>query len=110
METQATRPVIGRNAAFAVIWPIAGMMGGLLIGVLRAKYLGLLDLGLLTCVIKWSVTGFFAGLGAVVLLALQFRGRDVVSIGRLMAVVAVAGVVAWFFSRVFFDAIGFGGF
>jgi hypothetical protein len=109
MERVETKLGVRRSASASVILPIGGMMGGLLVGLLRTRFLGLADLALLACMIRWSVTGFFAGLGLVLLLAVQFR-HDVISIRRLMVLVAVAAVVAWFFVRVFFDAIGFQGF
>jgi hypothetical protein len=110
MDVTETPRGIGRNASAVVIIPIAGMMGGLIVGGIRAWALGLTDLNELTCIIKWAVTGFFAGLALVVLLAIQFRGRDVISVRRLMALVAVAGLLTWFFARVFSGAVGPEGF
>jgi hypothetical protein len=101
---------LNRNASGAVIWPLADMVGGLIIGALRAGRSPAFDIAEVERIIKWGVTGFFAGLGLVLLLALQFRRRDVVSIRRLMALIAVAALVAWFFARVFFGAIGYEGF
>jgi hypothetical protein len=110
MDVQEIKPGVNRNASTAVIAPIAGMLGGLVVGGVRTWIRGLADLELLSCVIKWGVTGFFAGLGLVLLMALQLRRTDVISIRRLMALVAIAGIVAWFFARVFFGAIGYEGF
>ena len=110
MDVQEMKSGVNRNASVAVILPIAGLMGGLLVGVVRARSQGLMDLQMLSCVIKWCVTGFFAGLGLVILLALQVRRGDVVSIRRLMVMVAVAALIAWFLARIFFGAIGYEGF
>lgn len=110
METRESRLDPGRVASRAVIWPIAGLLGGLLVGVIRARIRGFVELDLLACAIRWTVTGFFTGLGSVLLLALPIRRRGAISIRRIMAVVAVAGIVAWFFARVLFDAIGYEGF
>jgi hypothetical protein len=110
MDAQQIKPGVGRSASAAVIWPIAGMLGGLVVGAVRAWIRGLRDLDEISCVLKWGVTGFFAGLGLVLLLALQFRRTDVISIRRLMGLVALAGIIAWFFARVFFGAIGYEGF
>jgi hypothetical protein len=110
MDVREMRPGVSRSASAAVIYPIVGMLGGLCIGAIRARSRGLVDLEQLACVVKWGVTGFFAGLGLVLLLALQFRRGDVVSIRRLMALVLFAGIVAWFIARVLFGAIGFEGF
>ena len=110
MDVQETKSVMNRNASVAMILPVAGLMGGLLVGAARARSQGLMDLQMLSCVIRWCVTGFFAGLGLVLLLALQVRRGDVASIRRLMALVAVAALIAWFLARVFFGAIGAEGF
>lgn len=110
MDAQEFNPGVSRNASAAVIAPIVGMMGGLLVGAVRTWIRGLADLELLSCVIKWGATGFFAGLALVLLLALQYRRGAALTIRRLMALVAVAAIIAWFFARVFFDAVGYGGF
>ena len=111
MERAESSSGLSRNASAAVIWPVAGMVGGLIIGALRAgRGVAAFDIVEVERIIKWGVTGFFAGLGVVLLLAFQFRRRDVVSIRRLMALIAVAALVAWFFARVFFGAIGYEGF
>lgn len=95
-----------RSASAVVLVPIAGLIGGLILGGIRASSVGLADLDLLGRVIKWGVTGFFAGLGLVLLLAVQFRLRDVISVRRLMVLVVVAALVAWYVSRVLFGVIG----
>jgi hypothetical protein len=110
MERQDIKLDVMRSASAAVIAPIAGMLGGLFIGAFRARGLGADQFAQLARVIKWGVTGFFAGLALILLLALSLRRRDVVSIRRLMALVAAAGLIAWFFARVLFGAIGYEGF
>ncbi len=110
MDRQDIKLDVMRSASAAVIAPIAGMLGGLFVGAFRARTFGPDQFAQLACVIKWGVTGFFAGLALVLLLALSVRRQDVVSIRRLMATVVVAGLVAWFFARVLFDAIGYQGF
>ncbi|SRR5579883_2037303 len=110
MEPQELRLGIRRNASAAVIVPIAGMLGGLLLGVARASTLGPNPLVRLACVVRWGATGFFAGLALVFLTALQLRRRDVISIRRLMVLVAVAALIAWFFARILFGALGYEGF
>ena len=99
-----------RSAATAVIVPIAGMLGGMFVGVFRARGLGLDEFAQIARVVKWGITGFFAGLALVVLLALQLRREDVVSTRRLMALIALAALIAWFFAHVLFGAIGYEGF
>jgi hypothetical protein len=99
---------VRRNASAAVLVPILGLIGGLIAGGIRVG--GRLDIREIELVLKWGVTGFFAGLGLILLLALQFRGRDVISIRRLLALVAVAALVTWFFARIFLGVIGDAGF
>jgi hypothetical protein len=110
MERHQTKLMESRNASAAVILPIAGMLGGLFIGGLRAYGGGLDAFAQISRVVKWGVTGFFAGLVLVVLLAVQVRRGDSVSIRRLMVLIAVAGLLTWFFSRILFGVIGFEGF
>ena len=68
-------PKLARSASSAAIWPIAGLLGGLFVGSLRAKAWGPDQIAQIACVIKWGVTGFFAGLALVVLLAFSSRRR-----------------------------------
>jgi hypothetical protein len=110
MDRQERKVGVRRSASAAVIVPIAGLLGGLSVGGFRARAFGPDQFAQLACVIKWGVTGFFAGLALVLLLAFSLRREDVVSIRRLMALVVVAGLVAWFFARVLFGAIGYEGF
>ncbi len=110
MDRQDIRLGVRRSASAAVIVPIAGMLGGLIVGAIRARSVGPDEFAKIACVIKWGITGFFAGLALVLLLAFSLRREDVVSIRRLMGLVVVAGLVAWFFSRVLFGVIGFAGF
>ncbi len=97
---------LARNASTAVVYPIVGMLGGLFIGGLRAKVGGANEIDQIAFVIKWGVTGFFAGLALVVLLAFASRGRNIVSMRRLMVLVVVAGLLTWFFARIFSGVIG----
>ncbi|MHB1558785.1 MAG: hypothetical protein ACYC61_15130 [Isosphaeraceae bacterium] len=97
---------LGRSASAAVFVPIVGLIGGLIVGVMSSRGAGLTDLAMLSRVIKWSVTGFFTGLGLVLLLAVPLCRRDVISVRRLMVLVVVAALVAWYVSRVLFGVIG----
>jgi hypothetical protein len=103
-------PNLARNASTAVMVPIAGLLGGLFVGTLRARGWVPDQFAQIACVVKWAVTGFFAGLAFVVLLAFPFRHQQMVSIRKLMFLVVVAGVLAWFFARILFGAIGYEGF
>ena len=110
MSRQDIKLDMMRSASAAVIAPIVGMFGGLFVGALRARSMGPDSLAQLVRAIKWGVTGFFAGLALALLLAFSLRRTDVVSIRRLLALVVVAGLIAWFFARVLFNAIGYEGF
>ena len=101
---------LARNASSAVIFPIAGLLGGLSVGGLRAKGLGPDEFAQIACVVKWGITGFFAGLALVVLLAFGSWRQNVISMRKLMVLVVVAGVLAWFFARVLTVVLGDGGY
>jgi hypothetical protein len=98
------------NASSAVIFPIAGLLGGLFVGGLRAKGRGPDEFAQIACVVKWGITGFFSGLALVVLLAFASRRQNVISMRKLMVLVVVAGVLAWFFTRVLSAVLGDGGY
>jgi hypothetical protein len=89
---------------------IAGLLGGLFVGTLRARGLAPDQIAQIACVVKWTVTGVFVGLAFVVLLAFPLRHQQMVSMRKLMLLVVVGGVLAWFFARILFGAIGFEGF
>jgi hypothetical protein len=101
---------LARNASNAVIFPIAGLLGGLFVGGLREKGRGPDEFAQITCVVKWGITGFFAGLALVVLLAFGSWRQNVISMRKLMVLVVVAGVLAWFFARVLTVVLGDGGY
>jgi hypothetical protein len=101
---------LARNASSAVIFPIAGLLGGLFAGGLRAKGLGPDEFAQIACVVKWGMTGFFAGLAFIVLLAFASRRQNLISMRKLMVLVVVAGVLAWFFARVLTAVLGDGGY
>jgi hypothetical protein len=99
-----------RSASGAVMFPIAGLLGGLFIGGLRAWGRGPNEFAQIACMVQWAVTGFFAGLALVMLLAFASRREDWISTRRLLALVVVAAVLAWFFARVLTAALGDGGY
>ena len=100
---------LARNASSAVIFPIAGLLGGLFVGGLRARGRVPDEFAQMTCVVKWGITGFFAGLALVVLLAFGSWRQNVISMRKLMVLVVV-GVLAWFFARVLTVVLGDGGY
>ncbi len=108
MDQPATKLV--RTASGTVIFPIAGLLGGLFVGALRASTKGPDELAKLLCAIKWSTAGFFLGLFVIVLLSLNLGGKNIVSVRRLMAVIAIAGLLSWYITRILFGVIGFEGF
>jgi hypothetical protein len=61
-------------------------------------------------VVKWGVTGFFAGLALVVLLVFASWRQNLISVRKLMVLVVVAGVLTWFFARVLSTVLGDGGY
>ncbi len=101
---------LARSGSAAILFPIGGLMGGFLVGTLRAIAKGPDQIAQIGCVLRWGITGFFLGLFLIVLLSLNLRGRSIVSIRRLMAFIAIAGLLLWFITRIFFGVIGADGF
>jgi hypothetical protein len=108
MNQRPTR--LARDASTAVIVPIAGLLGGLCVGGLRAWGRWPDEFAQIARVVKWGVTGFFAGLALVVLMAFLGRRQTQVSIRHVVALDVVVGVLAWFFARILSGAIGYEGF
>ena len=108
MNQEATKLV--KSASAAVIFPIGGMLGGLLIGSLRASSKGPDEMAQIACVIKWSIAGFFAGLVLILFLAIDLRGKNIVSIRRLIVIILIAGLISWYVTPILFGAIGYEGF
>ena len=98
---------LGRVASGMILFPIAGMLGGLLLGATLVSFQrGPDELAALYLVLRWGVTGFFLGLALVVLWSLDLKRTDVVSIRRLMVLVVIAGILAWYFARILFGVMG----
>ena len=108
MDQPATNLV--RSASAAVIFPIAGLLGGLFVAALRASTKGPDEIAKILCAIKWGTAGFFLGLFLIVLLSLNLGGKTIVSVRRLMAFIAIAGLLSWYITRILFAVIGFEGF
>ena len=108
MNQKAT--TLAANASTAVIFPIAGLLGGLIIGGLRARGRGPHEFAQIECVVKWGITGFFAGLALVVLLAFASRGQNLISTRKLMVLIGVAGLLVWFFARILSALLGSEGY
>ncbi len=108
MNQEATKLV--KSASAAVIFPIGGMLGGLLVGGLRASSQGPDEMAQIACVIKWAIAGFFAGLVLILFLAIDLRGKNIVSIRRLIVIILIAGLISWYITRILFGAIGYEGF
>jgi hypothetical protein len=103
-------PNLARNASTAVIFPIAGLLGGLIIGGLRSRGRGPHEFAQIECVVKWGITAFFAGLALVVLLAFASRGQNLISTRKLMVLVVVTGLLVWFFARILSALLGSEGY
>jgi hypothetical protein len=100
------QPHLLMSASARAIIPIAGMLGGLGLGAVWANIQGADEFTGLFPVIRWGATGFFLGLALVVLLAFSTRREDVVSLRRLMVLVAISGLLAWYLTRILFGVIG----
>ncbi len=107
MERDNPRLVERARASALVILPIIGLLGGLVLGAIGVSLAGGDELASLRVTIRWGVTGFFLGLALVVVLSVSLRRKDLVSIRGLLVLVAIAGVLSWFFARVLFAVLGY---
>ena len=108
MNTRAAK--LTRNASKVVILPIAGLLGGLFVGIIRSRGGGLDEIAQMERMLKWGIAGFFGGLALVVLLAFFSREQKSISTRKLIVLVVTAGLVAWFLARILGVIIGHDGF
>jgi uncharacterized membrane protein AbrB (regulator of aidB expression) len=95
-----------RSASAQAIFPIAGLLGGLVLGAVVGTS-GMPDeLAKVFTVVKWGVTGCFVGLTLAVLLLIGLRRKDVVSVRSIMILTLIAAGLCWFAVKVFFAVIG----
>jgi hypothetical protein len=100
-------PRLVGTASALIILPIVGLLGGLALGAIGASLAGVGEFTGLVFTIRWGVTGFFLGLALVVFLSVSLRRKNLVSIRGMMVLVAIAGVLSWFFARILFGVIGY---
>jgi hypothetical protein len=100
-------PRLVGTASALIILPILGLLGGLVLGAIGVSIGGLDEITGLVFTIRWGVTGFFLGLGLVVVLSVSLRRKDLFSVRGLMVLVAVMAVVSWFFARILFAVLGY---
>jgi hypothetical protein len=98
---------LARAASTMAVWPILGMLGGLVLGAIAASLGRADEIASLSATIRWGVTGFFLGLALVVLLSLSLKRKDIISLRRLMVLIVIAGLLSWFFAKVLFGVIGY---
>ncbi|MGC8640302.1 MAG: hypothetical protein ACP5XB_10550 [Isosphaeraceae bacterium] len=90
------RSYLGADASRKVLWPILGLLAGLLMGGLRSWLAGVDELAALSLVIAGGVVG--SALGMVIVLAQLFppRNHDLGSLKGLMSLVLAATLILWF--------------
>ena len=93
-----------KSASLMAIFPIGGMLAGLLLSALRGRQLIPDDLFRLARMVRWGVVGFFMGC-AFALLVVLFRTRRL-SVKGLMGLVAITAVVFWWIVSILFAALG----
>ena len=93
MERSGSR--LARNASAMALFPILGMLGGILLGVLRAWLFNLDPFIATGYYVRGGFLGSILGAAAAVAVAVLER-RNLTSIRRLMILIAIASVVLWF--------------
>ena len=85
---------LAKSASAMILFPILGLVGGLLYGVVRARIGRLDELGSIEMVVKCGFLGSVFGAMIGVVVAIQSR-KSLTSLKRILALVAVACVLLW---------------
>jgi hypothetical protein len=94
-----------QNVSLMAIFPIGGMMGGLVLSYLWARHRIPDEIQRLAHIVRWGVLGFFLGLALAVLMLLH--GRGTISVRALMGLVVIAAVLCWWMVAILFGALGY---
>jgi hypothetical protein len=84
------------DASRKVLWPILGLLCGLLAGGLRSWIAGVDELATIALVIAGGVVGSALGMAVVLATLYPLRRYDLGSLKGLMMLVLMAGLVLWF--------------
>ena len=87
------------EASSKVLWPILGLLAGLLLGGLRAWISGAGDLSLLALVIAGGIVGSGFGMAAVFATAYPVRAIRITSLRVLMVLVLLVALLLWWLLR-----------
>ncbi len=93
-----------RSASALVIIPIAGMVGGLILGLFAARIWARDELAGLRVVVKFGVAGFFTGC-VLILAGVCVRRTRFRSLRGIIGFVAVVGLLTWFVIRILFAVV-----
>jgi hypothetical protein len=87
---------VSRSASFLIGLPIAGLMGGILLGVIRGWMWGGDELIRLGYAVSGGFVGSMSGGLAAVLIGVLGR-RSLTSLQKIGVLILVAGIVLWAF-------------
>jgi hypothetical protein len=84
------------DASYKVLWPIAGLLLGLLVGAIRS-WIGRADEILaVSLVIAGGIVGSALGMGVVMAALFPLRSYNLTSLKGLLTLVLVAAIILWF--------------
>jgi hypothetical protein len=83
-----------KSASAMILFPILGMVGGLLYGAFRARAGRLDEFGSIELVVKCGFLGSVFGAMIAVAVAI-FGWKSVISLKKLLALIALASVLLW---------------
>ncbi|APW61492.1 hypothetical protein [Paludisphaera borealis] len=86
---------LGASAARTVIIPIAGLLGGLIVGVAWSAIRGAADFDAVWIVVKGALVGSFLGMGAALVAATGTRS-SLTTIRGLAWLVGIAAILLFF--------------
>jgi hypothetical protein len=105
---ERTRSVFERTASATAVFPIFGMLAGLLVGVIRARINFVDELTQLQLITRGGFVGFVLGAAIAVASVLWPGRRGATSLRGLMLAVLVAALLGWFLVTTLFNGLANG--
>jgi hypothetical protein len=84
------------DASHKVLWPIAGLVLGLVVGAIRAWIGGATDLLAVSLVLAGGIVGSALGMGVVLAALFPLRSYNLTSLKGLLTLVFAAAIILWF--------------
>jgi hypothetical protein len=105
---ERARSVLERTASARAVFPIFGMLAGLLVGLIRARTSFADELTQLQLITRGGFVGFVLGTAIAVTSVRWLGKRGATSLRGLMLAVLVAALLGWFLVTTLFNGLANG--